>query len=513
MKHRWWALSAIALVVLGGVFVYRPVLDNQVTGDVYQMVQIANEGCHRPLELIAPIGEFIRPVSTLSLAFDLTVWRRNPAGFHLTTLMLHLATGLALLAAARALGISRVTSTIVAMLWVISPFTDENAVWAAIRHENTLLLAWLMLASFWPGPDGRWSRNRIVGVIVALFLAAGSKETWIATPFVIGALELVRCRFAWRSAVFWTAGSGMVAAAYVGARFVAFPSAGGYFEWSATPLAKVPHLLAAFFWLEELQPTVESVSWAGIAACVAVAAAGLATFRLRIGASVVGLALLLPPLGPTLFVPYLPQRYAAIPWAGFLLLAAGLGEHGFKLLRPEFRRWVAAGAVATAAALAVTSALMVRADLEDWERISDAHARLLAEARLIAGELPIDRPVAVIRLENTSPLTDIVAHPIGLQKLVYIRPQDPYGLIDTAALLEWVRDEDGLLVRNRDDWPVHFEGLPGRLLFHFNGGFEWSENEVEDLAAAAKEWADRGHHLQVVEFKRVDEDHQSGSFP
>lgn len=503
MKHRWWALSAIALVMLGGTVIYRPVLDNQITGDVYQMVQMAHEGCHRPLQLIAPIGEFIRPVSTLSLAFDLMVWKRNPAGFHLTTLLLHLATGLALLGAARKLGIGRITATLVGVLWVVSPFTDENAVWAAIRHENTLLLAWLMLASCWPGPGCCWSRKRTVGAIFALILAAASKETWIATPFLIGALELVRCRFAWRSAMLWTTGSGMVAAAYVGARFFAFPSSGNYFEWSTTPLAKVPHLLAAFLWLEELQPAVESVSWTGVVACIAVAAGGLAAFRLRIGAAVVGLALVFPPLGPTLFVPYLPQRYAAIPWAGFLLLVAGLGEHGLKLLRPEFRRWVAAGAVAGAIVLAVSSALTVRADLEDWERISDAHARLLAEARVVADQLPVDRPFAVIRSENTSPLTDIVAHPIGLRKLVYIRPQDPYGLIDTAALFEWVRDEDGLFARRRDNWPVLFDGSPGRLLFHFNGGFEWSEHDAEDLASAAEGWVERGLFLQVVQFERV----------
>lgn len=503
MRQRWWALVPTALVALVCVAVFRPVFGYQITGDVYQMVQIAHEGCFRPLHLIAPIGQFFRPVSTFSLAFDLAVWGRNPAGFHLTTLLIHCIAGLALLAAARTLGLGRLSSTAVALLWVISPFTDENAIWAAIRHENALLLAWLVIVVSWPGPGNQWTRGRVAGVIGGTFFAVASKETWIATPFLFGALELVRCRFAWRSATIWAAGSGLAAMSYVAARFLAFPSVGDYYQWSALPLAKLPHLMAAFLWLEELVPVVDSVSWRGVVACVVVAAAGFAAIRLRVGPAVVGFALLLPPLGPTLFVPYLPQRYAAIPWAGFLLIAAGLGQRAFLALRPDFRRWAAIAAGALVMVLGSTSILMVRADLADWKRISDAHLQLLGETREIIEELPTDCAIAMIRLEGQNPLLEIINDPIGLRKMSYIRPKDPYGLVDSAALLEWVRDEDGLLVRSRDDWSTHFNGTPGSVLFHLNGGFKWSEDTEEDLASTVRKWEKAGRQLQVVEVEFI----------
>lgn len=80
--------------------------------------------------------------------------------------------------------------------------------------------------------------------------------------------------------------------------------------------------------------------------------------------------------------------------------------------------------------------LTLRADLTDYGRVSAAHRQLLAEARSIAPELPLDRPILVLREEGASPLRDIALTPRGLPKIYFPRHEDPYGLIDAAALFE-----------------------------------------------------------------------------
>ncbi len=444
----------------------------------------------------------MRPLTIWSLAFDRLAWGTNPAGFHATTLGIHLLTVLALLAAAAVLGLRPRTAAAVALLWGCSPFTEENAVWTAIRHENTLLLGWLLTIVAWPGPGRRWSRGRVAATAGGVLVAALSKETWIATPFIVGALELVRTRWRWRPALAVAGATGVLAIAYVGLRFAVIPGTRGYFEWSPVPLAKLPHLLAAFCGLVELRPVVTAVGWGGVAASAVIVAAAVLAWRWRSRAALVGLALLFPPLGPTLFVPFLPQRYAAIPYAGFLLLAGGLLETGRERLQPRVGKLLAVlAAIAASAALAV-GALTVRADQADWRRISDAHGVLLAEARRVAGELPIGVPVAVVRDEHVDPLQEIIDHPAGLEKLQYLRGSAPYGLVDAGPLFDWVLSGSATFVHDRPDWRTKYAGIGGRVLVHRVGGFQWLDGEAPDLAAVASQWVAHGRPVRVIILER-----------
>lgn len=497
MRPRWWLAAAIVVVALTAML-HWPVLGFELTGDDYETVQLAHEVCRHPTMLFAPLGQWLRPATIWSLVFDRLAWGTNPAGYHATTLALFLLTVLGLLAAAAVLGVRPGVAAAVALLWGCSPFTDENAVWAAIRHENTLVLGWLITIVAWPGPDRTWTRGRIAAAIAGVLLAALSKETWIATPFLVGALELVRTRWRWRPALTMAGATGVLAMAYIGLRFMVIPGTQGYFEWSLAPLAKLPHLLAAFCGFETLRPVVTTVGWGGAAASAVVAAAAVLAWKWRSRAALIGFALLLPPLGPTLFVPFLPQRYAAIPYAGFLLLAGGLLETGRERLQPRVGTLLTVLAVTAAVAALVVGAMTVRADQEDWQRVSDAHGVLLDEARRIAGELPVGIPVAVVRGEHANPLQEIVDHPAGLEKLQFVRGSAPYGLVDAGPLFDWVRGDSETVVREHPDWRTRYAGTGGRILIHRVGGFQWIDGEVPDLASAASLWAARGSPVRVI---------------
>lgn len=495
---KWWVV-AFLVAMTAAIAVHWPVLGFELTGDDYEWVQQAHEGCLRPMELLAPMGQFLRPMNIWILAVDRTIWGSHAAGFHLTTLIIHLITIAALLWAAAAVGLRPGTAAAVAVLWGCSPFTSENAVWTSIRHDDTLLVGWLLAIVAWPPPDARWTRVRMLGAAAGVTVAALSKETWIATPFLLVALELVRSRGRWRSALVFGGVSGVVAAAYVIVRLWIFPGTQGYFDWSPVPLAKIPHMFAAICRLEHLRPLVTTVSWRGVVASALVAVAAIVAWRWRSRPAIVGLALLLPPLGPTLFVPFQPQRYVAIPYAGFLLLGGGLLEAASRKLQPVQRRILAVTITVGALIVFATDVLSVRADLGDWQRISDVHSVLLEEARRVADDLPFGVPVAVIRAEHINLLQDIVDHPRGLEKLQFNRGSASYGLIDAGPLFDWVLDDGSTIVRSHPKWRTQYSGVAGRLLAHRRGGFVWiSHADVSDLAAAASTWAGRGFPVQVI---------------
>ncbi|MCU0293941.1 MAG: hypothetical protein MUF10_18485, partial [Thermoanaerobaculaceae bacterium] len=114
----------------------------------------------------------------------------------------------------------------------------------------------------------------------------------------------------------------------------------------------------------------------------------------------------------------------------------------------------------------------VRGDLDDIGRVSAAHARLLSEAQQAAPAFPVGVPVVHVRAERESPLAEIAGSPRGLPKLLYPRHQDPYGLVDVAALFDLVLAGRGLEARIVPDGDPRLQGS-GSLLVHRAGGFAW----------------------------------------
>ncbi len=497
--------NVLACLALTGAVLalYAPVLRFALIGDDYQWLQLAYRAMHRPAFLLADLDTFYRPTSTWTLVLDRLVSGHHALGYHLTNLLLHAAAGVGLALVGRRLGLGPVAAWVIGLLWVTSPFTEEPAVSVAIRFEDLLMLAWLAMIAAWPRRDEGWSRHRVVAAAAAIALASLSKETWVATPALVVALELGQRRVAPRRALPATALATAAVVVYVALYFALFPGDKGYYRISLAPLAKMPHEFAAFLHFEELLPVGFTFTWRGALAIVVVA--GLAALGLRASraATTVGLVLLVVPTIPTLLVPYLPTRYTAIPYAGFLLLAAAAAEAAIRGARPRVRPAAVAGVGAVAAVVLAAGVVTGRADLVDGARFSAAHARLLREAAAVAPAFPLDRPVLVVRAEANNPAREIVMNPHGLPKIIFVRQPDPDGLIDAAALFEWVLEREDVAVVRYDDGEARFRGRPGAILEHRRDGFVWISHDVPDLGAQVERARLAGLRHRVIMAERL----------
>ncbi len=477
---------------------YAPCLGFVLAGDDYQWVQHAHLAAHRPLMLFADLDTFYRPANTWTLALDRLVWGYRPLGFHLTNLLLHGMVGIAVALVGRRLGLSPLPSWVLGALWVASPFAEEPAASVAIRFEDLLALGWLGLILAWPLPDQRWTVGRKAAVAACTLWALFCKETWVVTPALVWVLEWavrkVRPREAMRTALPFLA----AAVVYTGIYFLAFPGGKSYYEASLRPLLKVPHQLAAFLFLEGAVPVGFRASAGGMLALLVFGATITYVVRKRSTAGIVGAALLLVPMLPTLFVPYLPSRYTAVPYAGFLLLCAGAASEFGANLGKRSRLAGSAAAAGIVLLVFVAGLFLVRADLRDFRRVSDAHRNLLQEARAALAGFPLQRPILVVREETDNPLLDIARTPAGLPKLFFVRHPDPYGLVDAAALFEWVLGREDVGVRRFDDGERRFKDDFGAVLAHRTGGFAWISRDAPRLGEIARQTREAGLYTRVI---------------
>ena len=487
-----------SVVVIATLWLYAPALRFELAGDDYQWVQHAHLAMHRPMLLFADLDTFYRPASTWTLALDRILWGYRPLGYHLTNLLLHGLAGVGLALVGRRLGLPWLVGWALGLLWATSPFSEEPAASVAIRFEDLLLLAWLGMILAWPRPGQRWRTGGDVAAAGFTALALLSKETWVITPGLVCALEFgfrkTDLRRALRTALPFLA----LALAYAVIYFLAFPGSKNYYEGSLRPLLKVPHQLAAFLVLEGLAPLAFSLSAAGVVAVVATAFVVVFGLRRHNPAAIVGAALLLLPMLPTLLVPYLPTRYTSIPYVGFLLLLAGAAQELVRETRSGWRAVEAVAAVVVLALVLVAGAVAVRADLNDLRRVSEAHRTLLGEARACLDRFPLQRPILVVREENDNPLRDITTSPLGMPKLLFPRHSDPYALADAAALFEWVFGREDVSVRRFDDGEQRFRESDGAVLAHRTGGFSWLSLEAPRLGELARTTREAGSRTRII---------------
>ena len=491
-------LAACSLVAAVAAL-YAPALKLSLVSDDYQWFQLAHRAIHQPVFLLKDLDTFWRPSSTWTLAATHLAFPFDAEAHHAVSLAIFAAAALLLLAVARRAGLGLPAAAATALIWACSPFASEPAVSVASRHETLLFAGWLGLALVWPGPGERWSRRRVAGAAACTVLAACSKETWIVTPMFAFAYEAAFRKTPLRRALSPVLVFAAPAVVFTAVRFLLFPTFRGYFSLQPSVFAKVPSELAAFLHFEELVPLAFPFSWKGALAIAVVVGLAALGWRHAQAPAAVGLALLVAPTLPTLLVPYLPTRYTTIPYAGFVLLAAGILEAGVRAAPVRLRSAVAAAATALGLLVLISGVITVRADLLDDARLSAAHVRLLREAAAVAPAFPLDGPVLVVRAESNNPARDIVMGPHGLAKIIFVRPTDPDGLADTAALFEWALRREGIAVRSRDDGEPGLVGLPGAVLEHRPDGFVWLARSAPDIAAVARSARLAGLRYRLIE--------------
>lgn len=124
-------------------------------------------------------GAYFRPLSTLSFALDYAVHEGNPAGFHLTNLVLHLACVGLFFGWLRKQGLRLGTVALATSLWALAPRLAECVAWISGRTDVLAGLFSLGALRLWTS-SGERSKARDALACALLFAGLLSKEVALA---------------------------------------------------------------------------------------------------------------------------------------------------------------------------------------------------------------------------------------------------------------------------------------------------------------------------------------------
>jgi len=190
--------------------------------------------------LAMDVLDFNRPAMLASLMLDAAVWGRNPFGFHLTSVLLHVANVLLLWWLIRAVTGAQgqpdkaFPAVLAALVFAIHPVVTEAVCEPTFRED--LLVALFSLSALvlamdhapsTPGSD-RW---RALGCTALCLLAIASKEAGIVAPMLLAAYWWLFRRG--EPGRFWAVaigGAKLVVIAFLTARFLLEPNPSKIFE-------------------------------------------------------------------------------------------------------------------------------------------------------------------------------------------------------------------------------------------------------------------------------------------
>jgi protein O-mannosyl-transferase len=136
-------------------------------------------------------SHYYRPLVSLSYFLDLHVWGLDPLGFHLTNLLAHLATALAVLVLARRLTGNLLAASIAGVAFALHPIHTESVTFISGRTDvlSTLLFL-LALLGYARWRDGG-SPLTLAGSLGAFFLALTAKEVAVTLPLILVLWDLL----------------------------------------------------------------------------------------------------------------------------------------------------------------------------------------------------------------------------------------------------------------------------------------------------------------------------------
>lgn len=186
----WWP---VALVCVVGALVYANTLRHEFVWDDLITLDSRIRFWRSPLDAFvepADVPGFpgvYRPLTFASFWIDQWLWWRNPLGFHLVSVALHVVNGALVYALARALACGRAPSTAGALLFAVHPIHTEAVAWVTARVD-VLATTFTLIAVV------VFLRARALGTIdvasaaviaFASFAAAASKEPGTVTPALV----------------------------------------------------------------------------------------------------------------------------------------------------------------------------------------------------------------------------------------------------------------------------------------------------------------------------------------
>jgi len=121
-------------------------------------------------------GLLYRPLTTISLALDHSLYGQNAAGFHATNLLFHLLNVVLVAMLAVRLGARRLTAVVYSLLWALLPRLTESVAWISGRTDILYTSAALSCLLVWKPDSGK---HRLAAVCLGV-LSALAKEAGLA---------------------------------------------------------------------------------------------------------------------------------------------------------------------------------------------------------------------------------------------------------------------------------------------------------------------------------------------
>jgi protein O-mannosyl-transferase len=291
-------------------------------------------------------GSFYRPLFWLSLAIDEKLWGLNPAGFHLTNILLHWLSGLFLFLLLRRLDVSSLSSALASLLWISLPINSEAVAWISGRPYCLaacfLLLGMLFAERYLSRPAVKYLGGYCLAASCALF----SHEEGV---LIIGlTLLLIIAKHEGKSrAAMMLSGASVIsillyfrlrhAAGAAGVTAKGSIASFGLFFWKYLGWMILPIHMSV-----ERSTDTPPPGWSGHALaawlCLALACAVLIFLYRKIPKSLVGFAWigigLLPFCGLVFIYQGMAERYTYVASAGLALLVVVLGTDSQVRLRP-----------------------------------------------------------------------------------------------------------------------------------------------------------------------------------
>jgi len=129
------------------------------------------------------------PLTWISLMLDAWAGGGQPAVFHLTSLLLHIANTLLLFHVLRRMTGAEWRSAIVAALFAVHPLHVESVVWVAERKDVLSTLFWLLAVWAWIGYVERPGPRRYARVVLAMVGGLLAKPMLVTLPVVLLLLD------------------------------------------------------------------------------------------------------------------------------------------------------------------------------------------------------------------------------------------------------------------------------------------------------------------------------------
>jgi protein O-mannosyl-transferase len=316
-------------------------------------------------------GSFYRPVFWLSLFLDRSVWGLNPAGFHITNLLLHWVNGILVLLLLRRLQIGWVVGTATSLLWLGLPISSEVVAWISGRPASLVVFFFLLSAM----AALSWAAHRkpilLAAYAVALAAAMLSNE-WAIVALPLTLLLMIMPSGRAGSAPITIAAIG---AALIGVVFVARSAAGAHLPIGSLEILPVGlSLLKYIQWMilplglsiersSETPPSVFSVASVSALAIAALLIAATFLIRKRAPNVAAGLAWMFIAIAPFCGLVFIYQgmaeRYTYLASAGLVFAVVS----GVWLLPPRARPLAACALIVWA----IWGAWRVRTRVGDYQ--------------------------------------------------------------------------------------------------------------------------------------------------